>query len=519
VSAENNEETSGELVFLICCGMYRSASTWQYLVASEIVETNALGQRIGFIHGDAFDEADYPSASEGRLLVLKCHDYHPVYGELVRKGRAKVIYSYRDIRDVACSLMWKLNFSFEQVVESEAFRQALRSYYEWTSLPGALRQSYDAIVGQPTRSAQEIADHLGLPLDDAAAGKIAEKYGREANLARANRLNEALARQGVDMSLPESMLLHDPETLLHWNHIRPAPWRSWRELLGLREVNLLDPVVSQWLVDSRLEPDGGWIARWLIYGMSQNLPLKAQAFIPAPSGAVSSRGWSGSYMPTERVIEIPWALTGLPQSGVILDVGSCDSAYLSAIQLPDRVLHCLDTRGCPSRVPPGAVFHHQSLIGNDLPRASFDAVLMLSVLEHIGLPCYGQEPFANGDELALSEAWALLRPGAPLLATVPVGQGKLSSWYRQYTPARLERLFSKWDHQIWYWGFDGEKYTPIEPQDVAHHDYRDRFDALGGAGAVACIMASASPHGIVGQSYRAPADDTPLGRRRPRSRK
>jgi hypothetical protein len=194
-------------------------------------------------------------------------------------------------------------------------------------------------------------------------------------------------------------------------------------------------------------------------------------------------------MPNERVIEIPWMLQSLPQTGRILDVGSCGAVYLGAIHQPDRELHCLDPRACPGHVPPGAVFHCASLIGNDLPRGWFDAVVVLSVLEHIGLPCYGQDGFPRGDELALAEIGELLKPGAPAIVTVPAGQSKVASWYRQYSPADLRRLFAGWRSEIRYWGYDGEAYRPISEGEVEELDYRDRQDGNAGAGAVAAILA------------------------------
>lgn len=197
-------------------------------------------------------------------------------------------------------------------------------------------------------------------------------------------------------------------------------------------------------------------------------------------------------MPTERVIEIPWCLQQIPQSGRILDVGSCEASYLPIIQQMDRELHCLDPRDCSCAIPGGAVFHHQSLIGNMLPRRWFDAVLAVSVIEYIGLPCYEQEPFPQGDELALAEVGELLRPGAPALFTVPAGQSKLVTWYRQYSPADLRRLFVGWRTEIRYWGFDGSAYRPIAESDVERYDYRDRHDSAAGAGAMAAIVASLS---------------------------
>lgn len=195
-------------------------------------------------------------------------------------------------------------------------------------------------------------------------------------------------------------------------------------------------------------------------------------------------------MTTERVIEIPWALMQIPQSGLILDVGSCDATYLRSIQQSDRFLHCLDQRDCPGDIPAGAKFYNQSIIGNHLPRAAYDAVVVLSVLEHIGLPCYGQQPFSDGDRLALAEIWALLKPGCPVIVTVPAGQSKVVSWYRQYNPVTLHTLFRGWRTTFHYWGFNGARYHPITENEVEQFDYRDQPYHVGaGAGALAGIVA------------------------------
>ncbi len=194
-------------------------------------------------------------------------------------------------------------------------------------------------------------------------------------------------------------------------------------------------------------------------------------------------------MPTERVIEIPWALSQLPQAGTILDVGSCQATYLNAIVQPDRFLHCMDPRECSMGIPADATFFHDDLIGNNLPRAHYDAVLVLSVLEHIGLPVYGQVPFPDGDILALAEVAELLKPGAPAIITVPAGQSKVMTWYRQYSPVALQRLFADWQIETYYWGFDGQQYVSIVEDQVVNYDYRDRFDGQGGGGALAGIVA------------------------------
>ena len=194
-------------------------------------------------------------------------------------------------------------------------------------------------------------------------------------------------------------------------------------------------------------------------------------------------------MPTERVVEIPWCLQQIPQSGRILDVGSCEASYLGIIQQVDRELHCLDPRDCSCSIPPGSVFHHQSLIGNTLPPRWFDAVLAISVLEHVGLPCYEQTPFPGGDALALSEIADLLAPGAPVVFTVPAGQSKTITWFRQYSPRDLKHLLTGWRFEACYWGFDGFAYHRIREDQVEEFDYRERHDLRAGAGAVAGVVA------------------------------
>jgi SAM-dependent methyltransferase len=192
---------------------------------------------------------------------------------------------------------------------------------------------------------------------------------------------------------------------------------------------------------------------------------------------------------SERVIEIPWALSQLPQRGTILDIGSCDATYLHVIQQTGRDLHCMDPRDCPVEIPAGATYYRQSIIGNSLPRAAFDAVLLLSTIEHIGLPCYGHAPFPDGDLLTIAEIWSLLRPQGRLIMTVPAGHGKTASWYRQYSPAMIARLLKGWRVEATYWGYDGEEYRLINESDVEQYDYRDYPYIGAGAGAVAGIVA------------------------------
>lgn len=112
--------------------------------------------------------------------------------------------------------------------------------------------------------------------------------------------------------------------------------------------------------------------------------------------------------------------------------------YLNIIhQPPLRKLFCLDSRYCCKEIPEGVTFYHQDILGNNLPRSFFDAVLLVSTIEHIGLLCYGQKPVVYGDMLAVSEVWFLLKPGGRLVLTVPVGCVRVDSGIVSIVQQRL----------------------------------------------------------------------------------
>lgn len=195
-------------------------------------------------------------------------------------------------------------------------------------------------------------------------------------------------------------------------------------------------------------------------------------------------------MPNERVIEIPWMLNHLPQNGYILDVGSCEAQYLNLLPTSDRVIHCLDPRNCHEEIPAECEFHVESILGTSLPESFFDAVICLSTLEHIGMPHYEQDPFEDGDDLALNEMWRVLKPGGLLILTMPSGIRKWASWYRQYDPAAIRDLLGDyWDFTVTYWGFDGASYQIIGEDQVTRYDYYDVLTTEQRAGCVAGVLA------------------------------
>src|SRR6476646_8231399 len=102
---------------VFCVGMYRSGSTWQYDVVSQLLEKHRGVRRLGFVTGEEF--ADLRGQDADSWRVLKAHDAHPAFAEALAAGQALAVYSFRDLRDVAYSLLHKFGDSFAEVIERQ----------------------------------------------------------------------------------------------------------------------------------------------------------------------------------------------------------------------------------------------------------------------------------------------------------------------------------------------------------------------------------------------------------------
>ncbi len=131
----------------------------------------------------------------------------------------------------------------------------------------------------------------------------------------------------------------------------------------------------------------------------------------------------------DREIEWSWVASQLSTGeGEVLDLGSGGSMLgLIAAERGLKVL-ALDL------APPKNYYTHANLsfltgdiLEVDLPDGHFDVVINCSTVEHIGLAGrYGITEYrADGDLEAMARLHRLMKPGAVMLLTVPIGQDAL----------------------------------------------------------------------------------------------
>lgn len=244
-------------MYVICAGMYRSCSTWQYDVLARILEQHRSGSRLGYLTGDEFAEYD---DTEGRPCdgwrVLKSHEEHPRFRAAVAEGRAVVIYAHRDLRDVVYSLMHKRSQSFDGLLTRGMIHQVIENDRFWTSRPGVLIQRYENLISDPTTGIVELAAAVGIEMTGwGEAAVLASEYSLEANRRRTSAIGRQLIARGVNLSDPSSSEYADQETLLHWNHLRDGRAGGWRERATARERAMLARIGNRWLRRRGYETD------------------------------------------------------------------------------------------------------------------------------------------------------------------------------------------------------------------------------------------------------------------------
>jgi len=240
---------------VICAGMYRACSTWQYEVAAHLIERAHDGQRLGYLTSEQYarlvrmDVENRPSALARKRCwrVAKSHEGDRSFTAALVDGRALAVYAYRDVRDVVFSLMHKRGMTFEQLLRQGMIHQILVNDRFWMAQPHVLIQRYEDLLSDPAGGVNELARHLGIPLGESEAARIADEYSHEANRARAEALRRRLHEAGVNLDSAANVQICDPTTLLHWNHIRSSGSGSWRSSATPRQLATLDRLCGRWL--------------------------------------------------------------------------------------------------------------------------------------------------------------------------------------------------------------------------------------------------------------------------------
>lgn len=232
-------------MIIFCCGMIRSASTVQYQLVADIVESLGVGRRLGFYDKDNFNELMKQAHDDQVMYVVKCHWFYQEAGELIRNRKAKAIYIHRDVRDVVVSMTNHINRGFYRLIVGGLVKDIVSSHCSWIGTGNILVSRYEEMLSDRENEARKIAQYLGLNLGQDSVKMIAEKYGIEQQKARISTVdyNQMYKKFGRNNA-------PDAHSLLKKTHIRSGLIGQWRRNLNWFQISLLEGLAGSWLVEN-----------------------------------------------------------------------------------------------------------------------------------------------------------------------------------------------------------------------------------------------------------------------------
>lgn len=231
-------------MWVFCAGMMRSGSTLQYQIATKLVEGAGLGTGVGSCVPGRFRELLDRNDNPARHHVVKCHRYLPTARGRLRRGDARALYIYRDLRDVVVSMMHKENRSFRQMMDAGFVQQLLEDDAIWAGQPNTLVSVYEEVTGDVAAEVERIAAFLRIDVPPSDVARIADEHSLDRQKHRIERYD--FGREGVAEGRTN---LLDPDTLLHHNHLRSGRSGQWAEALTAEQVAEIERIAGPWLLE------------------------------------------------------------------------------------------------------------------------------------------------------------------------------------------------------------------------------------------------------------------------------
>lgn len=218
-----------------------------------------------------------------------------------------------------------------------------------------------------------------------------------------------------------------------------------RQLLQDRESDYVIPPTEKRSIETLRWPPAEF-ANWT--ASPHGYAAEAGLWINHPVQLVHRPGGVDVLSVNERVLEVPFAFASLAHLAAparILDVGGSESTVALSLATMGHQVTVVDPRGYGFRHP-----NIEVVVGpvEELPaeRTGFDAVLLISAIEHFGTGAYAQAVADDRADLrAAEDLRGRLRPGGTMVLTVPYGPPGVDDFQRVYDADGVRELVADLD--------------------------------------------------------------------------
>lgn len=187
-----------------------------------------------------------------------------------------------------------------------------------------------------------------------------------------------------------------------------------------------------------------------------------------------------SVVVSEQAVEVPFVMRQIGEADrSILDFGAFESTLPLQLAALGHEVTVWDQRPYPFSHSRIHVISDDILSERATQNRTFDVVMSISTVEHIGLGNYGDITDQDGDKRAVSALWRMVRPGGRLIVTVPAGVGSVQRGYRIYDHVRLREVFpfASAMHFFQKNGRAGE-WNQVRAEEATRHTYADRHATM-----------------------------------------
>tara|TARA_B110000438_G_scaffold36324_1_gene36078 strand:+ start:2815 stop:3852 length:1038 start_codon:yes stop_codon:yes gene_type:complete len=210
------------ILFVLCTGMFRSASTWSFNICKTILSNkqtlcSEFNQSVQTVYSEKVNSYDN--------ILLKCHNIDGFGMSLIKNNSVKVIHTYREpLAAISSGLQTFKDLEFENIIVQVKIGLELMEVIR--KCDNVLTINYDEIINNPKNVIKKISTHLGYDLKNEDIQNINSQFKKD----KIKKITKYISKNNKNV-IDIGFSMYDKNTLFHKNHVLNNII-EWKEFLS-----------------------------------------------------------------------------------------------------------------------------------------------------------------------------------------------------------------------------------------------------------------------------------------------